>query len=516
MNIRITGSKRIITISMLIFLILCQLTTRDMKAYTDYTEEMNYVYNRNGQAMKIPTAYEYKNSVYLMELAELEGKKITSPVDMFVHDSGEIYIVESELAGILIFDVERNFVKLLDNFKGPNGESLKLKKPQGIFVSKDYNLYICDTENRRILVSDIDGNVSQIIEKPENILGTDLNSFLPMKVVVDSAGRISVVARNMNSGIMQFTKEGVFTGYSGAPSVTVDAFTKLLRKFSTKEQRAQMQTFVPTEYNNIKIDESNFIWGSISAISGEKISNVINSQDLSGSVTPIKKLNTMGVDVLRRKGVFAPLGELMFMEIPSKIVDIGLGPNNIYSMLDSYNGKIFTYNNDGILLYVFANKGSKKGNLQTPIAIDYVGNEILVLDSALGQILIYEPTYYGQLLIEGEEYFEQGEYELANEKWREVAERNSNFEYAYVGLGNAKYNTKEYEQAMEFFEYADDAENYSKAKEQLRKEQSEKIFPILFITIILVTVTYFLINVAIKVRRYARGEEKTRKGEDES
>lgn len=500
----------------LIIVIISQVPCQKTYAYTDYTEEVNFVYNRNGESMKIPTAYEHKKEIHLMDIKELTDYKITSPVDMFVKESGELFVVESELGAILIFDENQKFVKILDEFTAKDGTKLTLKKPQGVFVTKDNVFYIADTENNRVLVCDSNGTISSIVEKPENILGTDLTSFLPIKVVVDSAGRISIVARNINSGIMQFTKDGIFTGYSGAPSVSVDVFTKFLKKFSTKEQKAQMQTFVPTEYNNIKISSNNFIWGSISAISGDKLLGVINSKDNSGSITPIKKLNTMGVDVLRRKGIYPPVGKLAFYDSPSKIVDIGLGPNQIYSMLDSYEGKIFTYNNDGILLYTFGNKGTKKGNFQTPVAIDYIKNDIYVLDSGLCQILVYEPTNYGRLLIDAEGFFQQGEYELANDKWREVAERNSNFEYAYVGLGNAKYNVNEFRDAMDYFEYADDSENYSKAKEQLRKNQSETIFPVLFMIFFIGIVAWLGLTIGLKVKSYVIGEEKIHKREEEA
>jgi hypothetical protein len=447
--------------------------------------------------MKIPKAYEYKEMISLKNLKGFEDLKVTSPVDMFVKENGEIFIVESELGAILCFDKNQNLVNVLREFTLQDGKTTTLKKPEGVFVTQDDVFYIADTENNRVVVCDRKANVSMIVKKPENLLGTDLASFLPIKVVVDSAGRISVAARNINSGIMQFTEDGVFTGYAGAPTVSVGAFTKFLRQFSTAKQRAQMQNYVPTEYSNIKIDSNNFIWGTIPSLSTQAISNVIASKDLKGNVTPI--------------------GDLWFIKDPSKIVDTGLGPNNIYSMLDSVNGRIFTYNNDGILLYAFGNKGTQKGNMQTPVAIDYIGDEIFVLDSGLGQIMIYEPTNYGKLLIEAEGFYKQGDYEQANQKWQEVAQRNSNFEYAYIGLGNAKYSTEEYKQAMDYFEYANDTTDYAKAKEKLRKLNAQKMFPIFFMTVLTLIGLYLVYVIAIKVRKYAKGEvvQDSRKGEED-
>lgn len=497
-----------IGLMILVFMISCV----ESFAYTDYTEEQSYVYNRLGKSVKIPAAYEYKNSVNLKRLEDMD---ITSPVDMFVKQTGEVFIVEAELGAILCFNENLELVDILKEFTMPNGETTTLKKPQGVFVSESDVMYIADTENNRVLVCDRDGKVSLEIVKPSNLLGTDLTSFLPVKVVADSAGRISIIARNINSGIMQFSAEGSFIGYTGAPSVKMDAFTRLLRKFSTDKQKAQMQTYVPTEYNNIKIDQKNFIWGTISSISVNNLLETINSQDVSGAVTPIKKLNTMGTDVLRRKGLFPPVGELNFIDTPSKITDVAIGPNNIYSLLDNQKGRIFTYNNDGILLYVFGSKGTKKGNSQTPVAIDYIGDEIVLLDSGLCQLVIYEPTTYGKLLIDAEGHYEDGNYEMANQLWKQVAELNSNFGYAYIGLGNAEYSTESYEEAMEYYEYADDSVSYSKAKEKLRKKGSQKIFPIVFIGVVGLIIVFLSYKIIRRVRRYIRGEGLYRREEEE-
>lgn len=520
--------KKLVTAGLVTTMMLGTMVTETF-AYTDYMKSGNtsYVYNQNGFDVAIPDAYEYKSSVALKtldingELAEGEtALTITSPNDMYVSFTEDLYITDSEAGIIICLDKNLNYIGTIKEFKrtentkilGKTGkadvesETTTLKTPGGIFVSNDKDYYIADTGNNRVLVADKDLNVLMEIYMPEDLLGTTLNSFLPTKVVADSVGRISVVAKNINNGIMQFSVDGEFTGYTGAPSVQVGAFEKLLRKFSTAEQKAQMTQYVPTEYNNIKIDEGNFIWGTISSLSTSSISSAIASKDLSGSVTPIKKLNMMGSDVLRRKGIYAPLGDLNFLDAPSKIVDVGLGPNNIYTLLDSTRGKLFTYNNDGVLLYAFGGKGTRKGNVQTPVAVDYIGDKILVLDSALCEIIIYEPTYYGQLLIEAEGYYMDGDYENAYGRWADVAELNSNFEYAYVGLGNARYSTQEYEEAMDYYEYADNLDGYSKAKAGIRKESSAQAFPVIFTLVIAAVVIFLVYMIVKKVKAYARGD----------
>lgn len=506
--------KRSIT-AMLIGVSIQSCFLGNVSAYVDLGKESSYVYDKDGKDLKIPDAYEYKRTIPLKNTKDVN---ITSPTDMFVSSTNDVYILDSETGSIICFDKDLNYVQTIQSLKTKDGQQTKLKKPEGIFVTGDKTYYIADTGNGRVLVADKDLNIKMEIGMPKDLLGTKLSSFLPIKVVVDNAGRISISARNLNSGIMQFTAEGEFTGYTGAPSVPIDPFTRILRKFSTQAQRAQMQLYVPTEYNNIKIDGSNFIWGTISSISASDLAGTISKKDLSGKITPIKKLNTIGSDVLRRKGVFPPVGDLNMQPASSsssssnnnvtqsKIVDVGIGPNNIYTLLDSTLGRMFTYNNDGILLYAFGNKGNRKGDTQTPISIDYVGDHILVLDSGLGQIIEYEPTNYGSLLIGAEKEYSSGNYEGAYNKWAQVAELNSNFEYAYIGLGNAKYNNKEYKTAMEYYKYSDDKIDYSKAKEKQRRDDSKEVFPIVFTGILSLAGLYVVYVSFKKVRKYARGK----------
>lgn len=203
------------------------------------------------------------------------------------------------------------------------------------------------------------------------------------------------MARNINRGIIQLDSEGRFMGYIGSPRVQYDVMTVLLRRFFTETQKAKLEQFVPTEYNSIFMDDEDFLWSTISSLDGEDILNAIRSKDKSGTVTPIKKLNTMGNDVLKRNGFYAPLGDLDFKEEPSRIVGVAVGQNGIYSLLDQQRGHIFTYDDNGNLLFIFGNIGNRKSDFQMPVDIRYQGDNLLVLDSGLGKVLVFQPTAYG-------------------------------------------------------------------------------------------------------------------------
>lgn len=49
----------------------------------------------------------------------------------------------------------------------------------------------------------------------------------------------------------------------------------------------------------------------------------------------------------------------------------------MYSVLDSKRGRVFTYDSQGNLLYIFGGRGDQKGQFNQPCALIYNGDEIL-------------------------------------------------------------------------------------------------------------------------------------------
>lgn len=466
-------------------------------AVQDISKDRSYIYKKNLEVVPIPDPYRLEK---IINVVYKDGTVVKNPIDMFVTKDNRVFVLDSDEGAVLIYDREFNLIKVIEHFYLEGHES-PLNKPEGLFVSNDNMLYIADTQNNRIIKSDINGNICGVIKKPEVFIGTSVDVFLPTKVVLDSIGRLLVIARNINMGIMQFDAEGNFLGYIGAPRVRLSAMERFWRKLSTHEQRQKMTQFVPTEYDNIKIDEKGFIWGTISSLSAEEINDAIAGNT---AISPVKKINFTGNDVLKKKGFFPPVGDVRFFDSPSKIVDVALGPAGIYSLLDRKDGKIFTYDDDGNLLHVFGRIGNLKGNFERPIAIDYLGNKIVVLDNALNQLIVFEPTDYGQIIIEAIEAYVKGDYEESYKKWSEIAQLNVNFQYAFIGLGKAKLSEGNYKDALNYFQYADYAEGYSKAKEMLRKEQLRVIFPFIFVALIVLSFLLIVRNIIRKFKEYIR------------
>lgn len=494
--------KFILMLLTIIFL-FCSLSVSVMAYNNDDYSGKSYTYDDNAKSVSVPNSYEYSETYLLTDDAGFEAKNAS---DMFVSEKHYIYVADTENSRILIYDNNFKFINSISKIVDNNGNESYLNQPQGIYVYPDETLLIADTANNRIVKCNQNGNASLIIEKIEGMTGVEeTTNFNPLKLSVDSVGRIYVVAKDINYGFVQLDADGEFLGYVGAPRVQTDFFTLFWRKISTKKQLAQMTQFVSTEYNNICIDENDFIYGTISSLSTEAIKSAINSRDLSGTVSPIKKLNSLGNDILVRNGQYAPLGDLDFEKNPSRIVDVALGTGGIYSMLDQTNGHIFTYDSQGNLLYAFGGKGYQKSNVQHPVAITYIKDDILVLDSSMNAILQFTPTDYGRLVLAAVSATYDGNYEEAYKLWSDIADKNSNFKYAFEGLGNTKLNEGDYKDAMSCFKYADNENGYSEAFAVLRKQYIQKVFPTVFVLVSVVIGIVLLYMIIRKVYRYGKG-----------
>ena len=146
------------------------------------------------------------------------------------------------------------------------------------------------------------------------------------------------------------------------------------------------------------------------------------------------------------------------------------------------------------MLYVFGGLGNRLGEFHTPIAIERIGDNFLVLDKMLGEITVFEPTEYGLILNEAIRSYYHGDEEKATELFNRVVNMNANFEYAYGGIGKAFLRSGNYEMAVKYFKESIDRKNYSKAFILFRRENMREIFPVLMTVICLLAVCFPLIR----------------------
>ena len=431
--------------------------------------EEGYTYNYDwwGDVQYSPDAYR---TVGVFTEAELKLDKPFSQAEglfvcgdmIYVCDTGNNRIVEMKRTEEESIEV----VRIIDEFKG-NTEVKTFATPTDITVTEDGYMYIADQANGRIVKLDKDLNLVLEFTKPvDPNFDPELN-FLPDKLCVDTAGRVYCIAVNVNKGTIKFEADGVFSGFVGATPVTYDFMDYIWKKlFSTKAQREQLASFVPTEYDNVYMDHEGFVYAVTSNVSEADLD--------SGAANPIRRLNMMGSDILVRNGNWFVIGDLYWgngggYEGPSLMTDITAFDNDAYAALDRTRGRIFIYDDQGRMLFAFGGRGNIDGYFKNPTAIDHMGRDILVLDSVDASITVFTPTTFGMLVYDAIEQFKDGFYEESGETWKEVMNLNGNYDLAYIGIGRSLLRQKEYKEAMEYFELKWDDENYSRAFKQYRK-----------------------------------------------
>lgn len=346
-----------------------------------------------------------------------------------------------------------------------------------------------------------DGTFHKLVQRPVSKLFDEDSIYKPVAVAVDSYGRMFVVSSTTYQGIIVMNDDGDFNGFIGAQKVSLSALEIFRRKFLTKEQRETSETYVSTEFNNIAIDSDNFIYVTISSIDEEDVLSSIKNKDKSGTYAPVKKLNASGKDVMARNGFYPPSGEVAIdtsttaeFSGVSTLVDVAVGPEGTWSIIDQKRSKIFTYDKDGNLLFAFGDVGSQTGNIKTAKAIVYQGDNLLVLDSTNDNICVYRRTEYGDTLIRALKNQNDRLYDVAVDDWYEILKRNNNFDAAYIGIGKSFYRNGDYETSLEYYKAAVDVEDYSTSFGEMRKIWANKWFwtiPLGIVAVCFVLVKFF-------------------------
>ena len=426
------------------------LTVNAMEPYNNYT------YDSDENLWLEPQAYYADHIILGSELGIGDFEK---PSDVFVAEDGRIYIADTGNNRIVILKSDGTPDREIKSFQN-NGKQDSLLSPQGIFVTEDNTLYIADTENKRIVILGADGNLLREITEP-NFNVDQSFSYAPYRISVDNAGRMFIVSKNINYGMIELDKNGEFSSFYGAIKVSSSLVDALWRKIATQKQKEKMIQNVPTEYSSNAIDKDGFIYGTISTQDAEHF---------------IRKLNSLGIDVLRRMGAVAADGDVGSLDekgnvIRSSLADICVMDNGVYSVLDSKRGRVFTYNNDGSLMYVFGALGTQKGCFVRPTALDVTKDHTyLVLDSGSNKIVCFKPTEYAEKINTAVELQFLRDYSEAEKVWMDMLKYSSKSEMAYSEIGKAYYRQGSYQKAMEYFEMANDRDQYSKAYKEYRRQ----------------------------------------------
>jgi hypothetical protein len=487
-----------------------------------------YTYSIDGTTLKSPDAYDVHRTVTTSEMGLLDEKygalDLGESTDLITDDAGNVYIADRGNNRIVVLNQNYEVIKVIDSFTDKDsGLVERLKEPQGLFITDpkitsngESYVYVCDTGNKRIVVFEQeDGKYVKTFEEPQADVFPANSVYRPVALAVDSAGTMFVISSSTYMGVIALNADGSFQCFVGAQKVTISAWEKLWRNFQSEEQKLTSETKNAKSFNNIALF-GDFIYVTTSQLDEASAESAITSKSKSGDFAPVKMLNAAGTEIMRRNGFYPPSGEVDFSSAigvsstatvvsgPSRVVDVAVGPENTWSIIDNKRSKVFTYDFDGNLLFAFGDSGTLLGNIPKDAlnAVVYQGDTMLLLDRQNGSFTSYNRTEYGDVLIAALKNQNSRRYDAAIEDWTEVLKRNSNFDAAYIGIGNALYRNHDYTGAVEQYQYAYDTENYSKAYSELRQQWvSDYLWVIPIAVAVLCFAIYWFVRVTTKINK---------------
>lgn len=516
----------------LILTLVCLVQPVSAQAAVSYAPYDTYTYTLDvGHAYVFsPHAYVPTRQVTSADMGLVTAMK--TPSDLAVDEDGNVYIADTGNNRVIVLDSEYKLRFVLSGLEdgvptdiveadeeeaaaetpapaeggegeGEGGGFVSMKEfsePKAVFVTPEGDIYVGDTMHGRIVVFNSEGIFQSTYNAPEEELLQDV-IYEPSALVVDQYDRIYVISQNSNMGVLTFSSDGQFQGFIGAEKTKGSFWDIVLNFIRSDEQKARMMQNVPTEFNNITIDDKGFLYVTTSTL--ETFDQYESMMSKTGTANPIKKLNPSGTDVLKRNGAFNQGGDINYRnDKVSRFIDVALTDDGVYSLLDSTHGKIFTYDQEGNLMYVFGGSGTQIGVYQRPSAIAYKGTDLLVLDSSTGELTILSRTEYGDVFAEALHLQGNRRYTEAAEKWQELIKLNGNYEQAYNNIGTSYMRLGMYEEAMINYKNGNDLDGYKDAYNAYRKTLMEK------------NILWILLAVAVVVFLLAKGTKKLKAAND--
>jgi len=456
-----------------------------LPAFADEPYEV-YNYDRWGEAIPSQAGYLAERSI---SGEDFDIEHFSSPNDIFKDDDNNFYLVDSGNNRIVVFDSEfSEVVNIYDTFTGLDGEPTTLSNPMGIFVdSANGYMYIADNKNSRVIKSDMNGNIEAEFTKPTSEVYSQDLTFLPQKVLVDSAGYVYVVVNNITSGAVMFDSTGEFVGFYGANKVkqTAEVISNYMwNLIATDEMRARRSKSVPVGFNNFDID-------------GQFIYTCTQSEDTD----IVKKVNPAGDNLF--EGLDVVWGDSTSNVDTDKTVaftDIDISDNGYINCLDLTTNRVFQYDSECNLLFVVGTTAEQLGGFKQVSAVESMGANLYVVDSLKNTITIFEETEFGSIVHQATDLYNDGYYDEALDYWYEVLKYDGNYRKAYLGIASAKLNSGEYEESMKYAKLADAGSRYNRAFEGYRQDWIDSHFDLIIFVIVLL-IAIWLVDVILKKKK---------------
>ncbi len=446
-------------------------------------------YYLNGtDAMKIPAPYEV---VTVIDFPTTEEGRMKNPTDLFIGADDKIYVTDTGNNRVLVINsFNENGEYTLDRvIEGSStyqeGDMAALKDPSGIYVDDDGSIIVADQGNGRLVEFTKYGNFKFSYPTPSSdLLASDFR-YMPVKVTKDQRGYLYVANASDTNGILMLDSDGTFRQYYGTNKVSLTLWESIARLLWNREDRKGSIVSLPYAFNNIFADDA-----------------YIYATTTTATPPQVRKINAGGTDVTYAGYDFADSSISSMPDAVSQIFcDVTVDQYNNMLILDQQYGRIYEYNENGVNLFAFSTTGNGYGQLSLPcsIEVDSFGR-IYVLNKQSGTITVFKTTEFADLVHSANAYFSKGDYDNAFDQWTQVLDKDSYYTLALQNMGIIHIREEKYDEAIEYFYDAMDAENASEAFTEIRAEFLRDKFSIIM-TVLVVIVVAWMIWLSVKSHR---------------
>lgn len=407
--------------------------------------------------------------------------------DIDADDEGNLYILTSDSR---LIAVDRQYALLKEyQITDTDGEFVDYTGAQGLYVPNAGEIYIADTANHRVLCCDGNGRVVRELVQPESSIIQEDFIFTPVKIEKDSKNFLYVISDGSYYGALLFNPAGEFTGFYGTNTVRSSALTTLAYLWDalTKNdvKRAGAVKTLPYQFLDIYVDSSDFVYTCTGRTTSGASTGQIKMLSPSGT-NILYKQQWNGVRVISNNYNF---GETTYVKrhnqtVVQNFTEIQVDENGYIYALDSTYGLIYVYDTDCNLITAFGGgrtSGNQAGVFSEASAMVYSDSRLLVADSLLNTVTVFERTEFGEVLMSAQKMTLDADYTGATDKWQEVLRLDANNRLAYRGLAKSAYAAGQYKEALEYAKAGYDFVTYGQAMEKTQGAFIERNFVLLFL-----------------------------------
>ena len=465
-----------------------------------FATDIHFVTGVGGQRIRIPRAYNV--IAQINNIGEFEGSSnqyFRTPADIFVDSNDYIYIVDTGNNRIVKLDPDLNTA---GTYYGPPNNGFS--QPQGIFVDDFGSMFVADTGNNRIVHLSADGSfIDQYVNPESDAVGSA--PFTPTSLLVNNTGLIMAVR---GETIMILDANNEFRGLFGRSRIGFNVTEAMLRIFATENQLRFMSRRLAPSFIDIHLGYDNMIYAtSLNRAEGEvkRLNSVGNNTfrtygslgDSGGNpITNFINSTILRSGAVRRQFRFGEYFDDEGNFFEPVFAGITTDRSGIVTVVEENSGRIYQYDQDGILLAAFGGRGQQIGLFNRPsaIAVDSRGR-LFVTDRAAHNFQVFEPTEFILTVHGATTAFQQGMYDESYMLWNRVLEMNENYEMAHLGISRVYYKLELWKEAMDRAILANDPVWYSRAFEEFRYETMRNNFGLIVVLILaLIAGLYFFIK----------------------